>query len=154
MNIPIYVNSLARAVDRRESITARLKAAGVEFEISDAIDGKTALGDYADQVRHEIAYINYGRKLRPGRCGPPTASMLSTVLNLSASATNCLSINSALTWAGILFYTILVWRILTGRKIYMAKALAPACSPTNGMLITAKFRNVVSSARVHFLANT
>ncbi len=67
--IPIYVNSLARAVDRRESITARLKAAGVEFEISDAIDGKTALGDYADQVRHEIAYINYGRKLRPGRCG-------------------------------------------------------------------------------------
>ena len=69
MNIPIYVNSLARATDRRAAIKARLDAAGVNYEIVDAIDGKTQLGDYADQVRHEIAYIQYGRKLRPGRCG-------------------------------------------------------------------------------------
>ncbi len=40
MNIPIYVISLARAIDRRADITARLKSAGMKFEIIDAVNGK------------------------------------------------------------------------------------------------------------------
>jgi len=40
MNIPVYVISLARAADRRESITALLGADGVEYELVDAVDGR------------------------------------------------------------------------------------------------------------------
>jgi len=40
MNIPVYVISLARAADRRESITALLDADGVEYELVDAVDGR------------------------------------------------------------------------------------------------------------------
>jgi len=40
MNLPVYVISLARAADRRESITALLDADGVEYELVDAVDGR------------------------------------------------------------------------------------------------------------------
>jgi len=39
MNIPVYVISLARAADRRESITALLDADGIEYELVDGWTG-------------------------------------------------------------------------------------------------------------------
>lgn len=38
--IPVFVISLARATQRRAGIVARLDAAGVDYEITDAVDGK------------------------------------------------------------------------------------------------------------------
>lgn len=49
MNLPVFVISLARAAERRADITGRLNAAGVDYELVDAVDGMTldlhALGD-------------------------------------------------------------------------------------------------------------
>ena len=39
--IPVYIISLARATERRENITHRLTTAGIDYEIIDAVDGKT-----------------------------------------------------------------------------------------------------------------
>ena len=69
MNIPIFINSLKRATDRRAAITKRLTDSGFDYEINDAIDGAAGLGEYAGQIRRDIAMRNYGRKLGAGRCG-------------------------------------------------------------------------------------
>lgn len=49
MTPPVFVISLARATDRRADIAGRLNAAGINYELVDAVDGATldldALGD-------------------------------------------------------------------------------------------------------------
>ena len=40
MQIPIFVISLVRAADRRADIRARLDAAGFQYTIVDAVEGK------------------------------------------------------------------------------------------------------------------
>jgi len=64
MDIPIYVISLARALERRASIGARLNAAGVQYEIVDAVDGRALdLESLGGRLRNDIAYRRYQHRL-------------------------------------------------------------------------------------------
>lgn len=56
---PIYVISLARATDRREKIVARLNAAGVEYEICDAVDGDTDIAADQHRIRRDLYERRY-----------------------------------------------------------------------------------------------
>lgn len=67
---PVYVVSLARSTDRRESITRRLTAAGVQFELFDGVDGNlldTAL--IADRLDLERCRKIHNRDMLPGELG-------------------------------------------------------------------------------------
>ena len=67
---PIYVISLARAERRRADITARLDAAGVEYELTDAVDYKTLNMDkMRSRIREEVHLKNYQVGIAPGTIG-------------------------------------------------------------------------------------
>ncbi len=51
MTIPIFVISLQRATDRRESIASQMHKADREFEFIDAVDGKTL---DLDSIKHRL----------------------------------------------------------------------------------------------------
>jgi GR25 family glycosyltransferase involved in LPS biosynthesis len=48
--IPVYILSLARAAERRKSITAHLDRLGIGYEIVDGVDGQALSEDYVAQV--------------------------------------------------------------------------------------------------------
>ena len=67
---PIFVISLARAAHRREKMCARLDALGLQYEIVDAVDGKTADPQtYQNRLRQDIARLKVGYELSPGQIG-------------------------------------------------------------------------------------
>lgn len=66
MALPVYVISLASRLDRRESVDAQLRAAGVPFQFFDAVDGRRAKPDRVDQDR---ARQLLGRPLYAGEIG-------------------------------------------------------------------------------------
>ena len=67
---PIFVISLARAAHRREAMRERLNALGLQYEIIDAIDGKTANpATYQTRLRQDIARRTLGRELWLGEIG-------------------------------------------------------------------------------------
>ena len=67
---PIYVISLARAAKRRADITARLNAAGVRYELTDAVDYKKLDFDNLPiRIRQEVHLKNYQVEIAPGTIG-------------------------------------------------------------------------------------
>jgi len=69
-NLPVYVISLARAADRRESITALLDADGVEYELVDAVDGaQLDMNDCTPPVNLEKCWKRYGIVMPKGAVG-------------------------------------------------------------------------------------
>lgn len=70
LNIPVYVISLARAKERRENMRRRLDALGVNYEVVDAVDGKTLdLSQYSHRLRQNEYRIKYGREYTRGEIG-------------------------------------------------------------------------------------
>lgn len=68
--IPVYVISLARALQRRANISARLNAAGVRYEFVDAVDGQTLdLEQLSGRLRNDIAYKRYQHRLTNNEIG-------------------------------------------------------------------------------------
>jgi glycosyl transferase family 25 len=61
--VPVFIISLTRATDRRESIGAHLKKLGVEFEFVDAVEGKAMP---ATEIQRLLAP---GVSLSPGQVG-------------------------------------------------------------------------------------
>lgn len=67
---PIFVISLAREVNRRVGITSRLDAAGVSYEIIDAVDGSALdLETLSHRIDFNESRIKYGFELVPGLIG-------------------------------------------------------------------------------------
>ena len=67
---PIFVISLAHAVNRRATISARLNALGLKYEIVNAVDGKSAdPAAYRRQLRQDIARRKWSRELSPAEIG-------------------------------------------------------------------------------------
>ena len=67
---PIYVISLARETARREDIKQRLTALGANYEIVDAVDGKTiAPKEYMHRLRPLHSKIAYNGELTKGEIG-------------------------------------------------------------------------------------
>lgn len=70
MKLKIFVISLARAAKRRADISARLKTAGVEFEIVDAVDGKTLdEKEYRHRLINDLYYCPQATDLSPSEIG-------------------------------------------------------------------------------------
>lgn len=70
MKLPIYVISLAHAQDRRADITCRLTAAGVDYEITEAVDGaELNLDGYQDRLIQDLHLQSKGRELSRGEIG-------------------------------------------------------------------------------------
>ena len=70
MNLPVYVISLARAADRRESITALLNADGIEYELVDAVDGRQLdLNACNPPVNPDKCWKRYGVVMPAGAVG-------------------------------------------------------------------------------------
>ena len=68
--LPVFVISLARATDRRVNISRHLDAAGVSYEIIDAVDGAALdLTELADRLNPDKYRIQYGRKFSLGEIG-------------------------------------------------------------------------------------
>ena len=68
--IPVYVISLARAVDRRADITRRLNTAGVDYEIIDAVDGNQLdLSTLKNRLRQDKFRAKYDRDMKRGEIG-------------------------------------------------------------------------------------
>ncbi len=69
-NFPIYVISLARAHDRRRNICKRLDDAGVEYELVDAVDGKTIDPTlYEHRLRQDLSYKRHQERLNQAEIG-------------------------------------------------------------------------------------
>ena len=69
-SLPVFAISLARATDRRASISRHLDATGVPYEIIDAVDGSALdLTELSDRLSPEKFRIKYGRKFSPGEIG-------------------------------------------------------------------------------------
>ena len=68
---PVFVISLARAVERREKMRARLGKLGADYEIVDAVDGATLTADdYGDNIlRRDKFRRRYGREILDGEIG-------------------------------------------------------------------------------------
>ena len=67
---PIYVISLARAAQRRADIVARLNTAGVEYEITEAIDYKTLnMDEHKHRIREDVHIKRYQVGIAPGTIG-------------------------------------------------------------------------------------
>ena len=61
---PVYVVSLARAVERREKMRAQLEGLGMRAEFTDAVDGETAdLTPYSDRLHPDKWRVLRGREL-------------------------------------------------------------------------------------------
>ena len=70
MDIPVYVISLARALERRANISGRLGDAKVQYEIVDAVDGKTlALEKLGNRLQNDLAYKRYQHRLTKNEIG-------------------------------------------------------------------------------------
>ena len=71
LSFPIYVVSLARAVERRANITARLDSASVNYEIFNAVDGeKLDLHSLRDRLRdYDLGRLIHGRMMSRGEIG-------------------------------------------------------------------------------------
>ena len=69
-DFPVYVVSLARAAGRRANISKRLDDANVQYEITDAVDGKTL--DFAklgNRLQNGLAYKCYQHPLTANEIG-------------------------------------------------------------------------------------
>ena len=67
---PIFVISLAKAVNRRIGIANRLDAAGVSYEVIDAVDGSALdLDSLSHRINRDEYRIKYGYELTPGIIG-------------------------------------------------------------------------------------
>ena len=67
---PIYVISLARAEKRRADITALLDAAGVVYEITEAVDYKNLnIDEHKHRIHEEVHIRNYQVGIAPGTIG-------------------------------------------------------------------------------------
>ena len=70
MSPPVFVISLARAVERQADIVRRLEAATIRHEIVDAVDGNTLdLSQIADRMDEKTQTQHYGRLLYRGEIG-------------------------------------------------------------------------------------
>ena len=70
MNFPTYIISLARAKDRRRSITALLDADKVQYELTDAVDGEQLdLNNCTPPVRQDICFERYVHRPKKGHEG-------------------------------------------------------------------------------------
>ena len=68
--IPVYVISLTRALDRRADITRRLNAAGIDYEIIDAVDGNQLdLSTLKNRLRQDKFRAKYDRDMKRGEIG-------------------------------------------------------------------------------------
>lgn len=68
--IPVYVISLTRAVDRRADITRRLTAAGIDYEIIDAVDGNELdLSTLKNRLHQDKFRAKYDRDMKRGEIG-------------------------------------------------------------------------------------
>ena len=67
---PVFVISLARAMERREDIVRRLNTANIRHEIVDGVDGnKLDLAEIGDRMDSEAQMKYYGRPLYRGEFG-------------------------------------------------------------------------------------
>ena len=68
--VPIWVISLSRSVERRANVSACMQMAGLEFEFFDAIDGKrltsAELNRHYDEAR---SILEIGRPMSLGEIG-------------------------------------------------------------------------------------
>ncbi len=61
--IPVFVISLARAPERRATISQHLKNVGIEFRLIDAVDGKAMSPSQITEI------VSPGKKMHPGAVG-------------------------------------------------------------------------------------
>lgn len=67
--LPIFVISLTRSLERRESIKKQMKHLGLEFEFIDAVDGKKLTEKQLNKVNFQTALKLCGHELSMGEVG-------------------------------------------------------------------------------------